>query len=81
MAAKAKSPMQPMYDSLAAWQRFRDITDQQMGDALSVGRTTWQRYKKGTGDIPHATLVRAVNFLRIPVEDATAIMMAGVRRF
>ena len=78
---KAMSAMKPMTDGLASWQRYRDKTDADMSEALNVGRSTWRRYKDGSGEIPHAVLVRAVNFLRIPVEDATAIMMAGVRRF
>lgn len=80
MAQKQKTGLPEALKILSAWQRFRDVQDAGMADALTVSTTTWRRYRSGVSDIPHAVLLAAVNFLRVPEDDAIFILTAGLRR-
>lgn len=64
---------------LHAWQRHRGLTDDEMGTALVCSGSSWRRYRTCRSDISHEMLIRAINILRVPQEDAIQILTAGMR--
>ena len=67
-------------NELKAWQGFRGITDERMAAYMGINRRTWIRWRTGATDIPHTALIKAVNLLRIPKEDATKILTKGIKQ-
>jgi hypothetical protein len=64
---------------LCAWQRHRDYTDEFMGIQTHQSARTWYRHRKeAPQNLTLAELWRACNVLKIPPEDAFALLTSGV---
>ena len=64
---------------LCDWQRHRDYTDEYMGIQTHQSARTWRRHRKeAPQNLELAELWRAINVLKIPPEDAFALLTSGV---
>lgn len=73
------SPAETMVELLGRWQRYWDLSDEDMGSRLGVSCTTWRRWLLRQTKFPHDKLVAAVNILKIPPDDALKILTGGCR--
>lgn len=67
---------------LCEWQRHRDYSDEYMGIQTHHSERTWYRRRKQAPEaITLADAWRAINALRMPPDDALALLTAGVEMF
>ena len=65
--------------NLKEWQGHRGINDNHMADLLGVCRQTWVKWRDGKSPIPHKELIRAINLMQVPKEEAIEILMTGYK--
>jgi hypothetical protein len=64
--------------TLAAWQRHRDYDNKRMGIGVHVSERTWARRKSTPKEITIEELWRACNLLKIPHDEAVAMLIGGL---
>ena len=70
--------IQAIGETLAAWQRHRDWDDDRIGVVLHISGHTWHRRKKTPKNLTIEEIWRAMNALKIPHEEAVAVLTAGL---
>ena len=63
---------------LDAWRRHRDRSPAQMGIAMRFAARTWARRIADPGSLTVAEMWRAINYLKIPPDEAVKLMTAGI---
>lgn len=65
-------------NTLKAWQRHRDRSPDEMGKAMRFSGTTWFNRMRNPQNITVAEAWRAINYLKIPADEAIQILTAGL---
>lgn len=65
-------------DSLQGWARHRDKSPAQMGVAMHFSATTWYERMKHPEKLTIAEIWRAVEYLKIPADEAVSLLTAGI---
>lgn len=63
---------------LDAWRRHRDRSPAQMGIAMRFAARTWARRIADPESLTVAEMWRAINYLKIPPDEAVQLMTAGI---
>lgn len=63
---------------LDAWRRHRDRDPAEMGTALRFTERTWRRRMQEPVNLTVAEAWRAINYLKIPPDEAVKLMTAGI---
>ena len=79
MAKKAEDPYGTTMRILEEWRRHRDLSTEEVAAAMLVSPNTWRRYIKRETDISFPMLIRALNFLQVPYDDALKCVTANLR--
>ena len=73
-----ESALKTASNLLCDWQRHRDYTDEYMGIQTHQSARTWYRRRKETPqNITLADAWRAINALKMPADDAFALLTSG----
>ena len=63
---------------LDAWRRHRDRAPAEMGTVMRFAARTWSRRMEEPENLTVAEMWRAINYLKIPTEEAVKLMTAGI---
>lgn len=63
---------------IKGWQRHRDRSPEQMGDAMRFSANTWFNRMRTPEKLTVAEVWRAINYLKIPTDEAVAMLTAGI---
>lgn len=63
---------------LKAWQRHRDRDAEQMSKALRCSPGTWFARMRKPENLTLEEVWRAINYLKIPPDEAVAMLTAGI---
>lgn len=61
-----------------AWRRHRNRTPAEMGIAMRFAARTWARRMQDPSSLTVAEMWRAINYLKIPADEAVKLMTAGI---
>lgn len=64
---------------LCRWQRYWDLSDDEVGQVVGVSGHTWYRRKMNPGELSVKELWRALSVLRIPEEIVQGFLMGGIK--
>lgn len=70
--------LKDLRDLVAAWQRHRDMTDEQVGKALGCCSRTWAARRAKPSGLTVSEFWKAARLLNIPREDAEKALLAGL---
>lgn len=55
-------------DRLRTIRMFRDITQQQLADAVNISLRSYQRYEAGSIEPPYQTLIAIADYLNVSID-------------